>query len=78
MCSPLRSSGFERPLGRAAAAILLATSTIDAGGAALAEHIFAIETILNITATASAEIFAALFCPVDPGASLHSVHTLRP
>jgi hypothetical protein len=30
-------------------------------GDALAEHIFAIETILNITATASAEIFAALF-----------------
>ena len=31
------------------------------GGDALAEHIFAIETILNITATASTEIFAALF-----------------
>jgi hypothetical protein len=41
--------------------ILLATSTIDVGGDALAEHIFAIETILNITATTSTEIFAALF-----------------
>jgi hypothetical protein len=42
------------------------------------QHIFAIETILNITATTSAEIFAALFRLVGAGASLHSVHTLRP
>jgi hypothetical protein len=53
-------------------------STIDVGGDALAEHIFAIETILNITATSSAEIFTALFCLVGAGASLSSGHTLRP
>jgi hypothetical protein len=37
MCSPFRSSGFERPLGRAAQPILLATFTIDVGVDALAE-----------------------------------------
>jgi hypothetical protein len=42
------------------------------------EHIFAIGTILNITTTTSAEIFAAFFRLVDAGASLHCVHTLRP
>jgi hypothetical protein len=41
------------------------------------QHIFAIETILNITATTSAEIFAALCRLVGARASLHSVHTLR-
>jgi hypothetical protein len=41
------------------------------------QHIFVIETIPNITATISAEIFAALFCLVGAGASLHSVHTLH-
>jgi hypothetical protein len=58
--------------------ILLATSAIDVGGDALAEHIFAIEAILNITATSSAAIFTALFCLVGAGTFLHSVHTLRP
>jgi hypothetical protein len=42
------------------------------------QHIFAIETILNITAKVPAEIFAALFRLVGAGVSLHSVRTLRP
>jgi hypothetical protein len=49
-----------------------------ANGRCAPQHIFAIETILNITATTSAEIFAALFRLVSAGASLHSVHMLRP
>ena len=40
------------------------------------QHIFVIEIIPNITATISAEIFAALFCFAGAGASLHSVHSL--
>jgi len=53
-------SGFERPRSRRGSP-LLATSTIDVGGGALAEHIFAIKIILNITATTSAEILLHFF-----------------
>jgi hypothetical protein len=58
--------------------ILLAFHDRRRRGDALAEHIFAIETILNITTTASAGLFAKLFRLVGGGASLRWVHALRP